>query len=96
MGGLIAYQLVLQNPKMFDGAIFSSPSNKKPAFVSDVMFSVGKAASFLFPWLRPQALDISTLSRDPEIVKAYQSDPLVWHSNIPLQFASSILVVRYP
>jgi alpha-beta hydrolase superfamily lysophospholipase len=59
-------------------------------------------------------LDISTLSRDPEIgtiafvclgrdtypnhplltVKAYESDPLVWHSNIPLQLGSSILIVR--
>lgn len=120
MGGLVAYQLILQNPKMFDGAVLSAPSNKKPAFVSDAMFTIGKAASFLFPWLRPQPLDISTLSRDPEIgtltfrcflpasicacfrltrvfqfaVKAYNSDPLVWHSNIPLQLGSSIIVVR--
>lgn len=42
MGGLISYQLILQNPKMFDGAVLSAPSNKKPAFVSDTMFTIGK------------------------------------------------------
>jgi len=80
MGGLISISYALENPGALSGAIISSPALgthpdfKPPAFLK-LMVSV---LSVITPRLLVDSdLDTDTISRDPEVVKAYIDDPLI-------------------
>lgn len=80
MGGLIALRYFLDNPKRFFGAILSSPAleahpNQQPP---RLLRKLAKLVSRLAPrTLFPSDLDVNTISRSPDVVEAYRSDPLV-------------------
>lgn len=47
MGGLVALRLALKDESLFDGLCLLAPSNKKPPFVSDLLYwSVGFGSAF--------------------------------------------------
>lgn len=78
MGGNLAMGHVLDHQAGLAGLALSGPALKvgddiKPAQVK----IIGLLGRFL-PKLRPQALDATSISRDPAVVKAYQEDPLVF------------------
>jgi len=80
MGGLIALRYAIANPVGLKGAIISSPAlgthpDFQPPAVLKLMVGL---LSRLAPRLMVKSeLDTSAISRDPEVVKAYVSDPLV-------------------
>ncbi len=45
------------------------------------------------PGLPVQELDVSGISRDPAVVAAYQSDPLVYHGRVPFGIGRALLQV---
>lgn len=81
MGALVALQLVLSDPELFRAMALSSPflgiKVKVPAWKS----LLGRAASALRPTLTlPNGLPASDISHDPEIVRIYETDPLITHN----------------
>jgi alpha-beta hydrolase superfamily lysophospholipase len=52
---------------------------------------MSKVLSAIMPKMGILALDASAISKDPEVVKAYVNDPLVFHSKTPARLAAEML-----
>ena len=52
---------------------------------------MGKILSRILPKAGVVSLDPSSISRDPEVVKAYVNDPLVFHGKTPARLAAEML-----
>ncbi len=77
MGGLIVLEYVLHYPEGLAGVIASAPAVGKIGLPS-VLFLLSRIMSRVYPRFSLNAgLDVTTISRDPAVVKAYQEDPLV-------------------
>ncbi len=77
MGGLIGSLLLIDHPDQFAGAVLSGSVVQVPDDVSDLFIILGKFISFVFPKLGLLKIDLSGLSRNPDVVQAYKDDPLV-------------------
>jgi acylglycerol lipase len=76
MGGLIALQYLTGAPiDRVRGAVLSAPA-LRTADASAVQKLVAPVLSKLLPNLGVLALEADTISRDPEVVRAYRTDPL--------------------
>ena len=91
LGGLIALDYLLDHQADFRGAIISAPAIKIPSTISPMTITMGKLLSAIAPSAGVLALDISGLSHDPAVVKAYAEDPLVFHKKTPARLAAEML-----
>jgi len=91
MGGTIASVYLLDHQADFKGAIISAPAVKVGDSVSQATIMVGKVLSRVAPKMGLLALDVNGISRDPEVVKAYVNDPLVFHGKTPARLAAEFL-----
>lgn len=90
-GGQVAVDYLARHPKELKGAVLSGPNLKLAMSVSHLKKAVGYAASRILPtFLIPNDLNASWISHDPEVVKAYEQDPLVSHK-ISLKLGTAIL-----
>jgi alpha-beta hydrolase superfamily lysophospholipase len=77
LGGLIVLNYVIANPEGLKGVIASGPLLSQPG-ISPVLLLLGKIMSKIWPGFSIDTkLDVTTISRDPEVQKAYEQDPLV-------------------
>jgi acylglycerol lipase len=81
MGGLIAIAYALRHQDELDGLVLSAPlavleANAPTRVASRVLSAVA-------PRLPVYKIDGSTVSRDPEVVRAYDSDPLNHRGMLP-------------
>jgi alpha-beta hydrolase superfamily lysophospholipase len=78
MGGLIALNFALRFPEMIDGVIASSPTLGIAVKVPALKGFFGKVMSSIWPGLLLRnEIDVSKISHDEEVVRAYVEDPLV-------------------
>lgn len=91
MGGGIVFDYGCDRPGDYDLMVLSGPAVAAQDGVSAVMAVVGKVLGRLMPGLPVQKLDASAVSRDPEVVAAYQADPLVWHGKVPAGVGRALL-----
>ena len=91
MGGLIASYYLLDHQDAFRGAVISAPSVKIGDNVSNVTILMSKVLSAVAPRMGVLALDAGNISRDPEVVRAYVDDPLVFHGKTPARLAAEML-----
>ncbi|MBN1977983.1 MAG: lysophospholipase [Anaerolineae bacterium] len=91
MGGLIAPYYLLDHQADFRGAVISAPLVKVSDDTSQLTIIMGKVLSTLSPKMGLLALDANSISRDPEVVKAYVNDPLVFHGKTPARLAAELL-----
>ena len=91
IGGLIAAYYLLDHQAEFQGAIFSAPVVKVASHVSKTTVFMARALSLLAPGAGVLPVDPSTISRDPEVVKAYVADPLVFHGKTTARLAAEML-----
>lgn len=84
LGGLIALSYARQHPATFDGLVASSPY-LGPAFHVPKMQALGASvATLLLPAIQLRSpLDPGWVSRDPQVVDAYDDDPLVLSVTTP-------------
>ncbi len=76
-GGLIATHVALRGSPKLDGLLVSSPYYALAMKVPAIKIFVGKIASSIVPGLSlPTGLKGADVSHDPEIIAAYDSDPL--------------------
>jgi acylglycerol lipase len=91
IGGLIAAYYLLDHQAKFQGAIFSAPVVKVASHVTQMTVFMARALSLLAPSAGVLPVDPSTISRDPEVVKAYINDPLVFHGKTTARLSAEML-----
>jgi alpha-beta hydrolase superfamily lysophospholipase len=86
LGGLIVLTYALKKKKGLKGVIASSAGLRSPTHEQKVKVMLAKALGSLAPaMLIPSGLDSTLLSHDPDVIRAYNNDPLV-HDRISLGF----------
>jgi len=91
MGGLIGTIYLLDHQSELAGAVLSGPGVKVPDNISSTTIFLGKLFSTLIPKLGLIGLDADGVSRDPEVVEAYISDPLVFRGKTTARLAAELL-----
>jgi acylglycerol lipase len=82
MGGTIATSFALEWPEQLAGLILSSPLLSLPQVKAPQRVAIG-VLSRVAPKLGLSKVDPTLVSRDPEQVRAYETDPLVLHGKLP-------------
>lgn len=82
MGGLIATNYLTRGHGGLTGAVISSPLLAVPEGVSPLLLRLAGFLGRWLPWLPVDRLDSSSISRVPEAVAAYDTDPMVYHGPI--------------
>ncbi len=79
MGGLIVLGYALDHPQAgLRGVVASGPALAKGKGVPPILYALAKGLAAIAPRLQLDSrLDVEALSRDPQVVRAYQEDPLV-------------------
>lgn len=82
MGGCISLEYALRHGDEIDGLILSSALTSLNA-ASPTTRALSKAVGSVAPRLGVYSVDTSLVSRDPQVVSAYEEDPLVFHGKLP-------------
>lgn len=93
MGGGIVFAYVVEHPDDYDLMVLSGPAVAAQLAVSPLLGWVAKTVGAVAPGMPLQALDADAVSRDPAVVHAYNTDPLVYHGKIPGGIARALLLV---
>ena len=82
MGGLITGRLLLEDQGQYRGALLSGPAFAASEVPPAPVMWIGRLLAKLMPRAGMLALDGSGVSRDAEVVAAYEADPLVNHGKV--------------
>ena len=93
MGGGIVFAYGVEHPDDYTAMVLSGPAVDAQDAVSSVMALVAKALGKVMPGLPVEQLPTDAVSRDPEVVAAYNADPLVYHGKLPAGIARALLAV---
>ncbi len=91
LGALITVFHLIDRQADFKGAIISAPPVKIPDNISPLTISIGKLLAAIAPRAGLLGLDTSCLSHDPQVVTAYNNDPLVFHGKITACISAGML-----
>ncbi|MCR4407835.1 MAG: lysophospholipase [Anaerolineae bacterium] len=83
MGGLLAAAYTIQHPDKVDGLVLSGPWFRPSEGVSPLLQALSEIIAALFPGMGVTRLAAAAISRDPEIVARYDSDPLNYRGQVP-------------
>ncbi len=90
LGALITLDYALHYPMGLTGVVASGPPLGRGEDVSPVLMFIGKLLSHIAPKTQMQSgLNAESLSRDEDVVRAYQDDPLV-HGLVTPRFAAQM------
>jgi alpha-beta hydrolase superfamily lysophospholipase len=93
MGGGIVFAYGVEHPDNYDLMVLSGPAVAAQAAVSPLLAWLAKTIGAIAPGLPLQLLDAGAVSRDPAVVDAYNTDPLVYHGKVPAGLARVLLLV---
>jgi alpha-beta hydrolase superfamily lysophospholipase len=93
MGGGIVFAYGVEHPDDYDLMLLSGPAVAAQTAVSPLLAWLAKAIGAIAPGLPVQQLDADAISRDPAVVNAYNTDPLVHHGKVPAGLARALLLV---
>jgi alpha-beta hydrolase superfamily lysophospholipase len=93
MGGGIVFAYGVEHPDDYTAMVLSGPAVDAQAAVSPVMVFVAKTLGKIMPGLPVEQLPTDAVSRDPEVVAAYNADPMVYHGKLPAGIARALLSV---
>ena len=89
MGGAISVEYALRHQERIDGLALSAPATDLEA-ASPLELFASRVFSAVAPGVGVFDVDSSTISRDPEVVRAYDEDPTVFHKKLPARTVSEI------
>lgn len=89
-GALVCYLTALRPPKM-NGLITSAPAIRPGSDVSPMLIKVAPVLGRLLPKLKTTEIGSHTISRDPAVVKDYETDPLNSRGGMRARTGSEIL-----
>lgn len=91
MGGAIALSYALEYQSELDGLMLSGPAVVLGDGTPKILIPIGKILGRIAPGVPVQSLASADVSRDPAVVAAYDSDPLVHHGKVPAGLASQLV-----
>jgi alpha-beta hydrolase superfamily lysophospholipase len=93
MGGGVVFAYGVEHPDDYAAMVLSGPAVDAQEEVSPVMLIVAKALGKIAPGLPVEQLPTDAVSRDPEVVAAYNADPMVHHGKLPAGIARALIGV---
>lgn len=90
MGGLIAAAFLIRFQSLFAGAVLSGPAIRAPEQPSRFAVFIMRIMSKLLPRLGVLQVESAGISRDPGVVQAYESDPLVFRGKVSARLAAEL------
>jgi alpha-beta hydrolase superfamily lysophospholipase len=93
MGGGIVFAYGVERPDSYDLMVLSGPAVAAQDQVSPLLVLAAKVLGTILPGLPVQELDVDAISRDPEVVAAYNDDLLVYHGKVPAGIGRALLQV---
>jgi alpha-beta hydrolase superfamily lysophospholipase len=93
MGGGMVFAYGVEHPDDYDLMVLSGPAVAAQTAVSPLLAWLAKAIGAIAPGLPVQQLDAGAISRDPAVVNAYNTDPLVHHGKVPAGLARALMLV---
>lgn len=91
MGGVIATLFAAQHGDTLQGLILSGSSVRVSGGVSPVLVKISQLLSVLAPKLGVTPLDAASVSRDPDVVTRYDSDPLNYRGRVRARMGAELL-----
>lgn len=96
MGALIGLDYILHYPDRLQGAIISGAPIQPTGAASPALILVARVLSNLWPTFAMNlGLEVEAISRDPKVVQAYRSDPLVHGKTTPRWGTESLDTVAW-
>src|SRR6478736_533123 len=83
MGGGIVFAYGVEHPDDYAAMVLSGPAVDARSQVSLPLALAAKLLGAILPGLPAESLPFDAVSRDPEVVAAYNADPLVYHGKVP-------------
>lgn len=90
LGGAVAAAYAVGYPEELAGLVLSAPAVAVEG-TTPLQVRMGKVLSVLSPGLRLLALDGTAVSRDSEVVQAYDEDPLNYRGKIPVRTLAELV-----
>ncbi len=90
MGGLIAADFLLQHQEEFVAAVLTGPAIQAPQQPSNAVLLINKLIAAVAPRLGVMQLDVSGVSRDPQVVIDYEDDPLVFRGKVTARLVTEL------
>lgn len=91
LGGLVTAASVLRRPEGVSAVVLSSPALRLSDALPTVLVPPLRVAARLLPRLGTKRIAGTVISRLPEEVAAYDTDPLNHHGRVPLLAAASMM-----
>jgi alpha-beta hydrolase superfamily lysophospholipase len=93
MGGGIVFEYGVEHPDDYAAMVLSGPAVDSQDGVSPVLLVAAKLLGKIVPGLPVEQLPTDAVSRDAEVVAAYNADPLVHHGRLPAGIARALIGV---
>jgi alpha-beta hydrolase superfamily lysophospholipase len=93
MGGGVVFTYGVEHPDDYTAMVLSGPAVYAQDAVSSFMIRVAKVLGSILPGLPVENLPADAVSRDPAVVAAYESDPLVHHGKLPAGVGKALIKV---
>jgi alpha-beta hydrolase superfamily lysophospholipase len=93
MGGGVVFTYGVEHPDDYAAMVLSGPAVYAQDAVSPVMIAVANVLGSILPGLPVENLPADAVSRDPQVVAAYEADPLVHHGKLPAGIAKALIGV---
>ena len=93
MGGGVVFAYGVEHPDDYAAMVLSGPAVDAQDGVSPVMMVLAKTLGRLLPGLPVEQLPTDAVSRDPEVVAAYNADPMVHHGKLPAGIGRALIGV---
>lgn len=90
LGGLIAARLLLDAQCQFAGAALSAPALAVAEQPAPALLLLNRLLARLWPTLGMLKLDASQVSRNADVVAAYEADPLVHHGKVSARLVNQL------
>ncbi|MCE1252141.1 MAG: alpha/beta hydrolase [Anaerolineae bacterium] len=91
MGGTVTTLYVItRQPQNLKGFILSAPAVKIGSDISPFLIKVSGVISALAPHLKTIVLDNDTISKDPEVKRRYDADPLNYRGGVPARTGAEL------
>ncbi|MEM7799875.1 MAG: lysophospholipase [Chloroflexota bacterium] len=93
MGGGLAANYVINHKPNIQGVVLSGAAVMAGDDISPFLIRISKILSSITPKLATTKFDGDSISRDPEIVSLYNSDPLNYRGGMPARTGAQLLSV---
>ncbi len=89
-GGVLAYSLVTRTLPL-KGVVLSAAALKPGDDISPFLVKISSILGAILPKLPTLKLDPTAISRDEEVVKNYEADPLIFHHKLPARTGAQMM-----